>query len=185
MRKVLFAPHNDDEALFASYSILKHRLHVIVCLYENEERTRESLKAMRSLGTTLEQWQIKARNPKRWNMIEERMRLIKSDYEHVFAPRPEFEANGHSVDDPSSAAFGILDHDWVGELALRVWGPERTTFYQTYRRWEGRMREGREVVPETGWTARKLRALSYYKTQHDLPSTVSWFTQPDLREWIV
>jgi hypothetical protein len=184
MRSVLLSPHADDETLFTAYSILRHQPHVIVCLYESEVRMRESHLAVTSLGTTFEQWQTGARNPSRYKHLETQMQAIRGTYEHVFAPNPSFDENGHSEDAPSKEAFGILDHDWVGALALRIWGPERTTLYQTYTRWGGRVREGTEVLPESRWIALKLRALSYYQSQHALPSTVSWFTQPDLREWL-
>jgi hypothetical protein len=180
---VLFAPHCDDEALFATYLILRHRPRVVVCLYESDERTSESMQAMKELGASLEQWRIPHLRDDRFVLVERMMRQMRDAYEHVFAPCPEYERNGHSYESPSDQVFGVLDHDRIGSLALDIWGPERVTLYKTYARWDGRLRDGVEVRPEPGWIALKLRALAHYTSQHHHEPTASWFVQPDLREW--
>jgi hypothetical protein len=174
---------SDDEALFGCYSILQRRCHVVVCLFDSNARTFESERATKEMGVTFEQWDVATRDPERWLHVESLLKRLRGA-QHVLAPKPEFELNGHSPEEPSMHPFGILDHDRVGDLALKTWGPERVTLYQTYSRWGGRVREGTEVIPRPGWIAIKLRALSHYVSQQEHPPTASWFTQPDLREWL-
>lgn len=58
MRSLFLSPHCDDEALFGSFTILKHQPHVLVCFPSTgdygatEQRMEETHKACDWLGTT-------------------------------------------------------------------------------------------------------------------------------------
>ena len=60
--------------------------------------------------------------------------------------------------------------------------PTPITFYNTYRRGEGRTR-GVSVPYEADWPARKLRAMACYRSQIALPATQPWFANDWLEEW--
>ena len=61
---LLLSPHNDDEALFASYTVIRERPHVVVChraahgYGDPDEREAESRAAVEILGGTFEQRDI-------------------------------------------------------------------------------------------------------------------------------
>jgi len=179
---VLLAPHNDDETLFAAFVAQKHRAHVHVCLYDTAERCVESRVACDQLGLPFTQWTFDARDPD-WDGIRERMRQLTGVYDHVIAPAPRFDSNGHSDGQPDRG-FGVFQHDWVGKLAAETWGPERTVLYTTYTRWGGRDRDGTEVKPQNGWVANKMRALSCYTSQHHQVAVGTWFLDIGLREYV-
>ena len=94
--------------------------------------------------------------------------LYDGDWEHVYAPA--VEDGGHE------------QHNLVGSEALLRYG-NTVRPYLTYRR--GSMRShGREVMPEPGYVAAKMRALACYETQIELVATRPWFMDDTLREYM-
>lgn len=159
---LLLAPHNlgDDETLFAAFTCLKHRPHIVTVLRSVRqeangitaaEREAETAAAAKVLGCTWEQWSYPDDDPP-WNRIryalETQWRL--HGWTRVFAPWPE--PGGHP------------DHNRVGELAEAVFGAERVSFYTTYV-YGGPRTVGREVEYEPAWIAAKLEALLCYRSQ--------------------
>jgi LmbE family N-acetylglucosaminyl deacetylase len=178
-RNILLSPHNDDAELFAAFTLQRHRPRVIVVLrsviqerygISAAEREAETAAALYELGCPYEQWPYPDNDPD-WAAIAERIGRLANTYERCFAPA--VEPNGHE------------HHSKVGELALRVFGPERTTRYLTYQRGSGKSSSGCEVSPAVPeHLAGKLRALSCYRTQMR-PETGCdpWFIG-DLREYV-
>jgi LmbE family N-acetylglucosaminyl deacetylase len=177
---LLLQPHSDDAALFAAFTLLHHRPHVITVLSSklqedrgtgitNETRIAEDVCAMEILGCTVEQWPYPDSAPD-WGAIENAFRLYdeRAQPERVFAPAPEDGGHGQ--------------HNAVSNLAHDVFG-ERVTGYLTYRRGHGRSTSDNEVAFKPGWPALKLRALSCYVSQIQEPSTRDWFLELSLREW--
>lgn len=178
---VLFQPHNDDAALFAAYTCIRHKPYVITVL-------RSVLQEQRGLGITAEQreleddcafvklgleswthWPFSDAAPD-WTGIENAMRILDFEQqpELVFAPAPEL--GGH------------VQHNIVGDLAEKVFG-ERTRFYLTYRRGHGRS-QGVLVDADPEWAPIKLDAVRCYRSQILEPSTRPWFESLyDVREW--
>lgn len=169
MTSVFFAPHNDDEALFGAFTIIRHRPHVVVCFpsardYGDTERRRdESSQACAVLGAaSLTQWD--------GTDLQVRMRLIDEHAKpsRVFAPH---ETTSHP------------DHYAVFEAASRVFG-DRLVRYHTYDGGPAhKIRQPSLEVPfEPAWIEMKLRALLCYRTQLQHPRAAAFFAN-DLAEY--
>lgn len=180
MTALLLQPHSDDAALFAAFTCLHHRPHVITVLSSDLQERRgtgitqatreaEDRLAFEFLGCTVEQWPYLDSAPD-WGAVENALRLADERLapERVFAPAPE--PDGHD------------QHNAVGNLALDVFG-KRVTGYLTYRRGHGRSRSEREVAFKPHWPGLKLSALACYASQIQEPSTRDWFLELSLREW--
>jgi LmbE family N-acetylglucosaminyl deacetylase len=168
------APHNDDDALWGSYLILRHNPHVVVCLRSvrmhqsdypggpvTADREAETECAMKTLGAEWTQWPVPDLEPS-WKDVADLMRGLRDtgEVERVFAPA--FEEGGHD------------QHNRVAVLARAVFGEGNVTHYLTYTS-EGRSRWGTKVVPEPGWVDRKREALMCYQSQIEHPATQGWF----------
>jgi LmbE family N-acetylglucosaminyl deacetylase len=180
---VLFAPHNDDETLFAAYTVMHHNCHVITCLRSFVQESRggprwttreaETLHALRALVTERwTQWHVRDDHDEaamEGQLRGEMLALAKTvEVTRVWAPA--IEAGGH------------WHHNLIGELAEEVFGPERTSFYMTYIRDNGRSK-GVEVVPTADMIRSKLAALACYRSQIELDNTRPWFLDDVMREW--
>lgn len=177
---LLLAPHGDDEALFAAYTCMRERLHVIICTQDANEdirqvRSLETARAIDILGCSHHEWPMPADKPdwdkaRVWLSAWDSSSLVASRADRVYAPAVHPEGNEQ--------------HNIVGELALEIFG-DRVVPYMTYAPRGQRQREGTEVVPcafEIQW---KLQALACYSTQIENPLTRPWFYDLlDLREWI-
>ncbi len=161
MSILLLEPHNDDAVLFASWTCLRHRPHVITVLYpliqssngiSGIEREAENNEAMEILGCTWQQWVHQTDIDPGWELVRRNLeREAKEPWELVFAPWP---------DEPAAHDH----HRQIGALALDVFGPERTRFYCTYAVGGDKTR-GREVPYEPAWIEKKHRALACYRSQ--------------------
>jgi LmbE family N-acetylglucosaminyl deacetylase len=166
---VLFlAPHNDDETLFGSFSLLREKPHVVICLRSTVQELRgtgvtytqreaETQEAMDVLGVrSWEQWSFPDSDPP-WDEIERE--LGQWVVERVYAPA--WEAGGHE------------HHNELAEVVERVFPPEKLTRYLTYTT-AGRSSSGAEVAFEPEWVLLKLHALACYRSQIVVPET--WTT---------
>lgn len=179
MSSILLAPHGDDETLFAAYTCMRERPHVIVCTYDRdhavrEERQREVAAAVRILDCTHQVWQMSETAFDR-GVAKKYLEVWMSDRvpmipDKVYAPA--IEEGGHE------------QHNIVGELALEVFG-ERVVPYLTYAPRGHRSTAGQEVVPTAEEMRSKLQALACYRTQIANPATRPWFFELlDMREWL-
>ncbi len=163
---VLFAPHNDDETLFAAFTVLKHRPMVVVCFQSSGDygdaatREAETRDAMNVLGAEgVEQW--------RGGDIESQMREFDALARPTHVWAPDVDAS-HP------------DHRTVASAAARVFG-DRVVTYHTYRDGE-KVRRGQPVEFEPVWVQQKLRALARYTSQITHPRAHQFFVD-DLREY--
>lgn len=163
---VLFAPHNDDETLFAAFTILRHRPRVVVCYGsagdygDSATREAETREAMAVLGAAgVEQWQ--------GGDLVRRMRefdaVVKP--ERVWAP---------------ASRTSHPDHVAVAIAAATVFGA-RLTSYHTYVDGQ-KVRSDRPVPFEREWVPQKMRALLRYTSQLSHPRAYQFFTH-DLLEY--
>lgn len=165
---VLLAPHNDDEALFAAFTLLRHRPHVVVCLRSHKQgdnwptRELETTRALRVLGDcTWEQWGLRDDRPD-WAAMKAQIDQLAGQYDRCFAPFPRFGANGWSGLDPMPPD-GVCQHDRVGAIARESFG-DRFVGYLTYTK-AGKDDHGVRVPYEPEWVAAKLEALLCYPSQ--------------------
>jgi len=186
---VLIAPHNDDETLFAAYTLMRECPQVVVALrdVDNYSRRRESetFEAVYQLTGQegYEQWTFDASNPD-WRSMSAAIEALGDEYDVVYAPAVLGEQNGYpDPARPPRTGWGVLQHDHIGHLASAALG-DKVRPYCLYTRWGGRHVGEREVVPTATEIARKLSAMSVYLSAIEVAATRSWFLTPDLREWL-
>lgn len=184
--KLLLSPHNDDETLFSAYVALRERPKVITVLdggpgqknrVDPPVRVAESAAAMEILGCDFEHlgFPVDIRD---WDPVAERL-AGESDVERVWAPVPEPGGHRH--------------HNRLTQVALQVFGPERVSFYSTYRceepsGWPIRTDHGYPIETEDDWPSLKRAALSCYVSQIESTGTrmhfersLGEFEMPELR----
>jgi LmbE family N-acetylglucosaminyl deacetylase len=176
---IVFAPHGDDEALFAAYTCMRERAHVIICSQDADPEIRrarslETTSAITILGCSHHEWQMSAaemdwEQARAWMEPWNSTRLVASLPDRIYAPA--IHPEGHQ------------QHNRIGELALEVFG-DKVIPYTTYAPRAVRQIGAKEIVPTTDEIVRKLRAIACYRTQIENPSTRPWFYDLlDLREW--
>lgn len=170
---LLLSPHNDDEALFAAYTLLRERPRVLVALDGGvsrrrypppAERAAESAAAMEVLGCDFEHLGFPCEDAP-WDAVEARLRQ-EPEPEHVWAPLPEVDGHRH--------------HNALAMLAIKIW-PGRVSFYSTYHMvdaWPVRSIVGAPTSTEPGWDELKRAALDCYPTQSGHPGTAMHFQRP-------
>ena len=167
VKGVLFSPHADDEALFASFTLLRYRPAVIICCPssgdygDTEVRLAESRDAGSILGAeSVSQWQ--------GGDLVAQMRAYDAQVRptRVWAP---------------DRAASHPDHVAVAQAAVEVFGSRVSTFH-TYDA-AGKVRSGTPVEFEPEWVGAKLRALARYESQIRHPRANVFFRQ-DLAEYL-
>jgi LmbE family N-acetylglucosaminyl deacetylase len=169
---ILFAPHNDDECLWAGMLAMHHQAHIVVVLRSYvqqarglpitaQQREQESVCAAREMGLTFEQWPYRDSEPD-WGAVEAAMRAIDDRLEPELVLAPADEVGGHE------------HHGVVGALADKVFGA-RVTHFTSYVRGHGRTATDRPFVGSPEQISRKLRALACYRSQIGESTTVPWF----------
>jgi len=154
--KRLLSPHNDDAALFASFTILRERPLVVTVLDSHKQctaggptmvqRRREDEAAMVVLGAPVMFWGASDAAPN-WPDIEDQFRAFFNQPEMVYAPAPEPD--------------GQSDHNAVGLMAGRIF--KNVKYYLTYT--TAGKSKGVPVNYEPGWAIKKLQALACYESQ--------------------
>lgn len=167
LTKILLAPHQDDEALFASYTLLREKPLVVVVTdsyiqYERgdqitaEQRRNETRQAMKILGCQVIFLGIKDTelSPE---LLENVLKHFKVDV--VYAP---------------AIQGGNAQHDMIGQVADTMF--DGVIHYTTYTRTELWTRGGTEIVPTDEEMDLKNKALNCYISQINLSSTAPHFS---------
>jgi LmbE family N-acetylglucosaminyl deacetylase len=180
---LLLSPHNDDAELFAAYTCLRHRPHVVVCLKADVQehrgtgitsamREQETQCSMNILGCDWQQLPVSETNPSE-DDLEAWLRRLRKDMkpERVWAPAVELGGHSH--------------HNMVGQSAWNIFGV-RVRPYMTYKRGFGRSKGKTTVIPTPGERSLKRQALNCYESQIRLENTAYWFTDESEwdREWL-
>lgn len=161
---LLFAPHSDDETLFAFYTVLRHRPGVVICFPSvrdygsTGERLEESCAAMRMAGVEdVAMWCVADALD-----LEREMRDVDARLQptRVWAPDP-------NASHP--------DHVTVATVAAAVFG-DRLVAYHTYDA-AGKVRLGQRVPVDAEWPELKRLALSCYRTQRQHPRARMFFDE--------
>lgn len=153
---ILIAPHNDDEALYASYLVLaeKPEVYIVYDGYQHqdkfgitiEERRKESEEAMEILGVNVHFLGGDDRD----SSLEQVERLMKK------IPRDEFYyAPGKQG--------GNIQHDLVSDAARKL--PSKVFYYATYTKDNLTPKGKVYVMQQEGWAELKEKALNCYKSQ--------------------
>jgi LmbE family N-acetylglucosaminyl deacetylase len=165
--KLFISPHNDDEALFGAFTILREKPMVFIVTdsarqmgrgISASERRKESLAAMKVLGAEVEFMGIPdaALNVHDFNKRINEFIAAFGPFEHIYAPA--FEAAGN------------VDHNLIAEHNFDL----PVTRYLTYTK-SGKSRSAKMVHFENDWPLLKLQALTCYRTQIFEPSTRDHF----------
>jgi len=166
--KLLISPHNDDEALFASFTILRER-PVVLIVYDSwiqyrrgdgitaEQRRQESVRAADILGVEITFC----------GLSDER-----TDPAECLAALSPF-ASASQVWAPAFERQGNRHHNLVATAAQSIFPVVNK--YMTYTE-RGKSR-GVPVPIAPGWILKKIKALACYESQIELPQTRDFFLQ--------
>lgn len=175
--KLLLSPHNDDEALFASFIALRERPLIVTVLdgglrkhfVDPEVRVAESAAAAAILGCDYAHLGFPC-SIDDWSPVPNAvLELVDgSEIDRVWAPMPEPRGHRH--------------HNRVAAAALGLFGAERVSFYSTYMAWPSdyptRTMHGHLVAEQEGWSDLKRRALDCYESQIAQAGTRMHFEAP-------
>ncbi len=162
--KIFLAPHNDDEALFGAYTILREKPLVVIVTDSYIQKKRlgiktgtriaESEKAMEILGADIEFLHIPddlAENDFT-GLVRGKFNVIKESADMVYAPAIQ---GGH------------WQHDVIGQVAKQVWG-SKVIFYSTYSKEKLFVEDGVKVIPSEEEMELKNKALDCYVSEHSI-----------------
>jgi LmbE family N-acetylglucosaminyl deacetylase len=155
MKRVFLAPHPDDETLFGTFTLLRHRPLVICVLDCGQERAAEFEQACDVLDVPQIRWEFPEKNPD-WEQIGHRIRALDADALYAPAWVPD----------------GNPQHSAVAEAARGA--APNVARYLTYTP-AGKQTDGTPVAFELPWIGLKLRALGCYPSQFSHPSHAPHF----------
>lgn len=162
-KAVFFSPHNDDEALFGAYTLMRYRPLVVNTLWCDVQesrgadwprastRARESHEAMKCLELEHQQWGILESDPDIHEIVKQMMHLCKT-YQPTLVFAPAIEKGGHR------------HHNLVAMAATAAFPKTILKHYLTYTE-AGKSTSDRAVVTEPSWPEMKIRLLGYYISQ--------------------
>lgn len=178
-RTIFLAPHNDDEALFGAYTLMRTKPLVIVCTDSYiqpqrgdlgctaEIRRQETINAMKLLGCPVVFLGIKDTELTEEN-LKERLQFLHPDT--VYAPA--FQG-------------GNAQHDIVNKVARELFG-RNVEQYTTYTKTELWTKGSWEVEPTEKEKQLKNQALDCYKSQINLAATAPHFLAVrNKSEWLM
>ena len=165
--KLLLSPHNDDECLFAAYTLMREKPLVIVVTDSDlaegvtaDQRRQESRRACELLGVPVVFLGLKDGTLKEQQAdLRRRLEPFASQaWARVYAPAIQ---GGHK------------DHDALGDVVSTMFSA--VSYYATYAAGELFSPAGSEIEPTPEEVERKNRALDCYPSQIRLARTLSRF----------
>lgn len=195
--KLLISPHNDDETLFAAFTIMKEKPLVCVVFdsYVQVARGHAGATAERRRQETQDGiWELMKGSqimprPREASIVTFiGLRDDAPDWEYFRTwlkqrrdgPNPQFDG----IICPAWEQNGHDQHNGVARICRDLWPAEQRIEYLTYTRTHGRSRSAHEVIPTPDMIARKHRALACYASQMEVENCRDWFLG-DLREYIL
>lgn len=159
---ILLSPHNDDEVLFAAYTLMRVKPLIVMCTdgyiqgergdpITAEQRRNESKDAAWLLDCKGIFLGIKDTELTEENLIQA-LKMLRP--KTVYAP---------------AIQGGNAQHDLVGRVAKRLY--RNVIYYTTYTKTELWTKGFVEVVPTPAEIELKNQALSCYTSQINLPAT--------------
>lgn len=164
--KILLAPHNDDEHLFASYTIQRDKPLVVIV-------TDGYIQGNRGDGITAEQRREESRNAAKLLGYEVVFLGIKDT--ELTPEKLEFALSHLKADVVFAPAIqgGNGQHDMIGQVANKVF--PNVVHYTTYTRTELWTTGETEIIPTQEEIDLKNKALDCYQSQINLGSTAPHF----------
>ena len=160
--QIFLSPHNDDEALFGAYTIMREKPMVVVVTHSTlqgnngHKRAMESYKAMKVLEAPVCFLGIDEDKLTEDTLYKKLLTFPFDTFYYI----PEYERDGNP------------HHNIVHETVRRM--TDNYTVYQTYSGLEDRAM-GREIVPTEKELELKKKAMACYKTQIENPNTAHYF----------
>ena len=195
--KLAVIPHNDDEAIWCSFTLMKERPMVVIVFdsyvqvqrgnpgADAQTRRFETLHALLELGL-IENTDV---HPSQVTFLG--LRDDAPDYGYLRAWLKQRRDDGQfdCIICPAWEQDGHEQHNGVARVCRDLWPAEQRTEYLTYTRTGGRSRAivdqekmcltpGVEVIPTPDMIGRKHRALACYKSQMEVENCRSWFMGP-------
>ncbi len=177
---ILLSCHNDDESLYAGYTLMRHKPLVIIVTDSYiqprrgdvgctaEIRRQETIEAMQLVGCPVVFLGIKDAELREGGLRE---RLKVFNPETVYIP---------------ALQGGNPQHDLVNKVALELFGRQRCEQYSTYSKTQLYIPEGYEIKPTQVEIELKNKMLDCYISQLNLPSTRPHFDAVRNRsEWLL
>lgn len=167
MQVLILAPHNDDEALFNAFTMIRLKPLIICCSLSKRqgenalERLRESYEACKVAGCPVISTGIWDSELNEQNLEDVLKHFIRED-QIVYAPALE---GGHP------------DHDTVHKVAKKLF--KNVRYYKTYNKVGDKCIKTISPTFEAGDTVVKQKMLNCYKSQIKRPSTESFFLNTD------
>ena len=167
---LFIAPHNDDEALWGAYTLMRDKPLVFVATISKRqgdnglERLRESYQACKFLGCPMISSGIYDSELTEENLTEVLKHFVGDDI-IVFAPA--YYENGHP------------DHNICSNVASKLF--DKVVYYNSYRQIDGRAVLDTSGAPSLvemkneRHEARKHEMLQFYKTQIGRDQTKPFF----------
>jgi LmbE family N-acetylglucosaminyl deacetylase len=168
--KLFLSPHNDDECLFAAYTLMREKPLVIIVTDSDaqlaewgitaHQRREESRRACELLGVPVVFLGLKdgTLEQEKTDLKRRLEPFASQSWIHVYAPAIQ---GGHN------------DHDALGDVVSLMFSP--VSYYATYAEAEIFTPEGREIEPTQEEVDRKNRALDCYPSQMRLPQNKRHF----------
>jgi len=168
--KVLISIHNDDEVLFAGFTLMRHRPHVIICTdsfiqkergevgCDMETRRNESIAACAFLGCSVSFLGIRDTE---LTERELRKRLKNIEAETIYIP--------------AYHEGGNFQHNLVNKVCRELFKPEQIEQYCSYSKTDLLIKGKYEIVPSEQEKAMKNKAMNFYVSQLNLDSMASHF----------
>lgn len=165
--KLLLSPHNDDECLFAAYTLIREKPLVIVVTDSDlaegvtaHQRREESRRACELLDVPVVFLGLKD------GTLEQQKDVLKRRLE-PFASQPWSQIYAPAIQG------GHKDHDALGDAISSMFS--KVSYYATYAAGEFFSPVGREIEPTPEEVELKNRALDCYPSQIRLARTESRF----------
>ena len=175
-KSIFISPHFDDETLFGAYTIMREKPLVIICIDSyieeergdnatNEERTAETMTAMKLLGVKVELLHIPDKSFT-YDDLYDKLGEILDKYEPEVVYAPAIEENGNPI------------HNDVGRVADDIF--DNVKHYMTYNISDTKTRGSKIIVPTEGGVALKNRMLKCYPSQMEIATIAPFFNNPNV-----
>jgi len=156
--KLFLAPHNDDEALYGSFTIMRERPLIVVV-------TDAARHAKRGLPIGVR----RAESVAAATILQADVTFLDIPDDELTIDRAEdafirLKYVVETVYAPTWYGHGNADHNAVGQAARRVWGA-KVVGYSTYTKQCPKVEGLHEIVPTESELLRKRKALACYTSQ--------------------